>query len=84
MKHTLAEILSDVLSREVSPDALNEQSDLMTDLGLNSLDLLQFIVKIEEAFDIEINIESLDLKYFNKLELLQSFILEMQGNKDVI
>ncbi len=84
MKHTLAEILSDVLSREISPDALNEQSDLMTDLGLNSLDLLQFIVKIEEAFDIEINIESLDLKYFNKLELLQSFILEMQGNKDVI
>lgn len=39
---------------DLSPDEITEQTNIRTDLGLNSLELVNLAVEIEEVFDLEI------------------------------
>lgn len=82
-KEKIAKVLSNILSKDSSQFELTDNTDLMDDLGLNSLDFLQFIIQLENEFDIEIDIEKLEIQYFKKLSLLNSFITETLAKKDV-
>ena len=48
----LQEIIVDVLN--VNPDEITMDTTFVDDLGADSLDIFQFFMGIEEAFDIEI------------------------------
>ena len=39
---------------DIDPDEVNENTDIINDLGADSLDVYQIIMGIEEEFDIEI------------------------------
>ena len=80
-KDKIAKVLSNILTKEASQISLNDDTDLMDDVGLNSLDFLQFIIQLENEFDIEIDIEKLELHYFKRLKLLESFIDETLAKK---
>ena len=82
-KEKIAKVLSNILSKDSSQFELTDNTDLMDDLGLNSLDFLQFILQLENEFDIEIDIEKLEIQYFKKLSLLKSFITDTLAKKDV-
>lgn len=41
----------------VSQDRIKDDSDLVNDLGADSLDLIEIVMGVEEAFDIEITEE---------------------------
>lgn len=75
----IAKVLSAILGREVHADSLHDDTDLIDGVGLNSLDFLQFILKLENEFDVEIDIEKLELRYFKKMRDLKSFIADAQG-----
>jgi len=79
----IAKILSDMLPKGIVLPPLHDDTDLIDDIGLNSLDFLQFIIQLEAAFDIEFDIEKFDLKYFKSLAELQGFIEEIVRKKDV-
>lgn len=83
MRDKIAIILSDLLSTEITTASLHDNTDLINEVGLNSLDLLEFIVKLEEALSIEIDIESLDLTYFNRFGALIDFLTSTIDKKDV-
>ena len=48
LKEAIAEVLS------VDPDEVTEETTFMDDLGADSLDVYQIIMKIEETFEIVI------------------------------
>ena len=52
----MLENVMDILTNftELGKDKMSEQSSLIIDLGLNSLDVISVIVAFEEEFDIEI------------------------------
>ncbi|HEY0057788.1 MAG TPA: acyl carrier protein [Flavisolibacter sp.] len=79
----IARALSKVLSTEISPAQLNENTDLLNDIGLNSLDFLQFILQLEESFDMEIDIQKLDIQYFRNLGKLNTFLGGAHANNNV-
>src|SRR6266700_2675624 len=79
----VAKILSNILSKETVQIPLNDDTDLIDDIGLNSLDFLQFIIQLENEFDIEIDIEKFELRYFKQLGRLESFIDEILSKKNV-
>lgn len=39
---------------EINPDQITEETNMRTDLGLNSLELVNMAVAIEDEFDVEI------------------------------
>lgn len=82
-KDKIAKVLSNILDKDSSQFILTDDTDLMDDLGLNSLDFLQFIIQLENEFDMEIDIEKLEIHYFKKLSLLESFINETLTKKDL-
>lgn len=52
MLETLKEIIT--MYADIDPDEINENSSLRSDLGLNSLVLMNMIVEVEDHYDIEI------------------------------
>ncbi len=52
MIERVVDILEDFTILE--KDMINEKSELITDLDLNSLDIINVVVAFEEEFDIEI------------------------------
>ena len=53
----LKEIIADVLN--VNADEITEDTTFVDDLGADSLDVYQIVMKIEEAFEIEIPAETI-------------------------
>ncbi|MBO4762550.1 MAG: acyl carrier protein [Lachnospiraceae bacterium] len=43
--------------KNIDPDAINEDTVLYEDLGVDSLDLFQIVMAIEEQFEIEVSEE---------------------------
>lgn len=74
MKETLTHVLSEVLNKPITVTALQDDTDLIQEFGLSSLDMMQFILKVENAFDITVDIERLDLNSFRNLSRLLEFI----------
>lgn len=52
MKDRIKEILSDYSG--ISADEINEETNLVSDLGLSSLDVVNIVVAFEDEFGIEI------------------------------
>lgn len=55
---TLKKIISEQL--EVDPAIINEGSSLTSDLGADSLDLVDLAMSVEDEFDIELSDEALE------------------------
>ncbi len=53
----LKEAIADILN--VDPNEVTEETTFMEDLGADSLDVYQIVMKIEEAFEIEIPPEAI-------------------------
>ena len=53
----LKEAIADILN--VDPNEVTEETTFTEDLGADSLDVYQIVMKIEEAFEIEIPAEAI-------------------------
>ncbi|WP_010244002.1 acyl carrier protein [Acetivibrio cellulolyticus] len=57
-------------------EKFGSQSDIVQDIGLDSLQLINFILKVEDEFDIEIDFEDFDLSHLSSIDAFCSFISE--------
>jgi acyl carrier protein len=57
---------------------LNEQSNIMEDGGLDSLQLINFILKVEEQFGIEIDFDQFDFELLGSVADFCRYISERQ------
>lgn len=48
-------------------DQMNEQTNLIVDLGLDSVGILQVILAVEKEFDISIKEQELDSRMFSEM-----------------
>lgn len=79
----LREIILKVARMDLTEEAdklfSDPDCDLMTDFGLDSLLMVELVVEIESAFDIEFGLEDLDIEVLKKYGRLVKYINE---NKD--
>ncbi len=76
IKEKITSILSEILGSKVSPEDIKNTTNLTSDLGLTSLDMMYFILEIENGFGIEIDLEKFDLATFFEYQKLKTFIKE--------
>lgn len=68
MKDKIKAILSDYSG--ISVDEMSDETDLVSDLGLSSLDLVNVVVAFEDEFDIEVPDSDIrNLKTIGDIEL---------------
>jgi acyl carrier protein len=79
MKAAIVALLNEIQGKQVAPETVPDNCNLVTDFGLNSLDMMNFILQIEEHFKVTIDLENFDLSFFNNVSLLVQYISKLQN-----
>jgi acyl carrier protein len=76
----IAERLLDILTADaftslaIDRSSVTDETSLLNDLGLDSLQLLDFVVAIEHAFNFRISSQALDLEMFDRFGRVVDFV----------
>lgn len=62
---------------------ITEKTDLITDLGYDSLKVIQLLSEIEEAFQIEFDINEIDIEKLRSMEMLNKLVDKRIKEKNV-
>ena len=60
---------------EIAPDRLTPEAHLFTDLGLDSLDMVELMVALQKAFSVQIQ-DSDEVRAIRTLDDLHNFVLK--------
>jgi acyl carrier protein len=70
----LKEVLAGIIGEPELARTLPDSASLLTDVSLDSLELLQFMLEIEASLGIEIDFEQLDYGHLGSLHDLAAFL----------
>lgn len=87
MERELLEAIKNITDLNMTEDEAlklleNNNTNLMTEFGLDSLLRVQFIIELEEVFDIEVDMEDMDLEIFSNVCLLKNTICKYLDEVD--
>ena len=71
MDKKIIAILADIKEDEKLKDTLTGESSIIDDIGLDSLEMINFLLMIEEEFGKEIDFERLE---YSNLESINKFV----------
>ena len=63
---------------DIEPDEVNENTDIINDLGADSLDVVDLVMTLEDEFDIEISPAEIIPENFNSAEALWEMVQKLQ------
>ncbi|WP_433697163.1 acyl carrier protein [Nocardiopsis sp. CA-288880] len=75
----ISAVLADVLSNGLTADGIDPESDLVEEHGLDSLQMISFLLGIEDAFDIELDYENLELDDLRSVRQFTAFVAEVKS-----
>jgi acyl carrier protein len=58
---------------------LSDSADIIDEVGLDSLEMLQFMLEIESRLCLEIDFEAMEFSYLRSLQSLSKFLETMQS-----
>ncbi|WP_430162632.1 acyl carrier protein [Paenibacillus algorifonticola] len=67
-------IISEVKNEPELAATLTGASDMLSDVGLDSLQLINFILRIEDEFEIEIDFDQFDMEHLQSIDIFCDFI----------
>lgn len=87
MERKLLEAIKNITDLNMTEDEAlklleNNNTNLMTEFGLDSLLRVQFIIELEEVFDIEVDMEDMDLEIFSNVGSLKNTICKYLDEVD--
>ena len=87
MERKLLEAIKNITDLNMTEDEAlklleNNNTNLMTEFGLDSLLRVQFIIELEEVFVIEVDMEDMDLEIFSNVCLLKNTICKYLDEVD--
>ena len=87
MERKLLEAIKNITDLNMTEDEAlklleNNNTNLMTEFGLDSLLRVQFIIELEEVFYIEVDMEVMDLEIFSNVCLLKNTICKYLDEVD--
>jgi acyl carrier protein len=63
------------LNLDLDPEQIDcDEEDFLTNRGFNSIDALELLISVEQAFDIQIDDEDLDASLLRTLRVLSRYI----------
>ncbi|QUQ68557.1 acyl carrier protein [Kutzneria sp. CA-103260] len=71
------EVLVGVLSNGMTPDEVGRDVDLVEEYGLDSLQMISFLLGIEDTFDLELDYENLELDDLRSVAQFASYVRQL-------
>ena len=81
MKKKIKSILGEVKENPDFAVNLSDDADIVNEVGLDSLQLVTFLFKLEEAFDIEIDFENFDYADLSSINRLSEVLTAHHGKQ---
>ncbi len=81
MIELIKKILVEVIGNDVEADSWNESTGILKNIGLDSVQLIEFLLKIEENMEVEFDYENLEYDMLNSIGLLVDKLEEMKNGK---
>ncbi|WP_195575618.1 acyl carrier protein [Paenibacillus sp. 1001270B_150601_E10] len=76
----LAAIISEVKENEEWKDTLTLTTSLIDEVGLDSLQLIQLMLRVEEQFKIQMDFERFDYDHLQSVQAFLSFLESLGAN----
>jgi acyl carrier protein len=77
MSTTIKSVKEIVAQMRASPklsDELSDSADLINEVGLDSIELLQFMLEVQSKLSIAIDFETMDLSYLSSIARFAEFL----------
>jgi acyl carrier protein len=74
---TIKRVVAKVKSDPGLCERLADTADLIDDVGLDSLDMLQFMLEIEASLGVQIDFDRLEFAYLRSIRTLADFLATM-------
>lgn len=85
MKERLIKLIKSIFDFEVDENDISKVHDLVEDLGLDSLQLVELVVCIEDEFNINIEDDDLDIEKISSIDNLCKLIeKQLQCKKELM
>lgn len=78
MQEKIIVLLAEIKKDPALAQSLGGDSHLMNDAGLDSLQLIQFILRAEEEFDIEVDFDTFNIEHLQSVDRFAAFISSCQ------
>ncbi len=74
MINQVIQMISEIKNDPALLEKLNGQSDIIEETGMDSLQLINFILKVEDEFEVEIDFDEFDLSHLGSIDKFLHFI----------
>ncbi|MBB4796238.1 acyl carrier protein [Streptomyces nodosus] len=68
-------VLAEVLADKVPVEQITVDADMVQELGLDSLQAIQFLLGVEDEFDVELDYETLSLDHLRSVRYFTAEVL---------
>ncbi|CAH1058985.1 acyl carrier protein [Paenibacillus pseudetheri] len=74
----LIEIIVEVRETPELRDSISSDADIINDIGIDSLQLINLILKVEDEFDVEIDFDEFQMDELTSVERFFNYIKSIQ------
>lgn len=71
-------VLAEVLANGTSAEEIGSEADLIDEYGLDSLQMISFLLAVEDRFDLELDYEGLDLDDLRSVRQFTGYVTELR------
>ncbi|EFM12354.1 D-alanyl carrier protein [Paenibacillus curdlanolyticus YK9] len=77
MKEKMIQMISEIKNEPALLDTLTGSSSILHDSGMESLQIVHFILQVEDAFDCEINFDEFDMDNLGTIDTFCEYIRQL-------
>ena len=74
IQEKIKKILSGIQKNPALSETLSDDTDIINEVGLDSLQMVTFVLKLEEELDIEIDFDTFDFSHLSSIGNLAEFL----------
>ncbi|ASA22417.1 acyl carrier protein [Paenibacillus donghaensis] len=79
MKQKVIEIIAEIKEDPALLQTLDGTSDLTIDAALDSLQIINFILRIEDEFNVEVDFDTFDLEHLKSVDSFTGYVAGLAG-----
>ncbi|MBW8795404.1 MAG: acyl carrier protein [Streptomyces sp.] len=79
VEERLRKLLGEIIGDHALITGISGDTDIVNDLGLDSIQMINFLLRLEDEFDVELDFEHLTFDQLGSLRELGRFVLAEAG-----